>query len=200
LGVECGEILTVVQALLEWGLNTAAIDKYQQQGFGIITNEKQREQAALRCNNDLETYYTEKLTLCQLSNKTHKNKVGFLVKALQEDWQESKKTTKTTEVKKTATANESNNKQTEAQLRELKKRVTLTKQVIFDEIIASDTEGYLKIFEEVKEQSGSMKNTVFPTHLSPIDIFKKNGMAANLLKIRLEELYPKRFEEIFNLP
>jgi Initiator Replication protein len=192
--------LQIVQALLEWGLNTAAIDKYQQQGFGIITNEKQREQVALRCNNDLETYYTEKLTLCQLSNKTHKNKVGFLVKALQEDWQESKKTTKTIEVNKTATANESNNKHTDAQLRELKKQVTVKKQAIFDAIITSDTEGYLKIFEEVKEQSGSMKNTVFPSHLSPIEIFQKNGMAANLLKIRLEELYPNRFEDVPNLP
>ena len=187
------------QALVDWGLKQTAIDKYQQQGFDIIVNEKQREIASSRCHNSLETYYSEKLIFCQQSKKTPKNRVGFLVKALQEDWQESKNMTlKTDSEKKKAqvTPNLPDKRQHEAQMWELKRQLTPAKQAVFEDIILSDTEGFLEIFEVVKEKSGSIKNTIFPPDTSPMEIFKKNGMAANLLKIRIEEMYPERFEDL----
>ncbi len=184
-----------VLKLVEWGLSASSIEKYQQQGFAIIVDEKLREQAIWRCNNTLETYYSEKLVLCQQSKKTQKNRIGFLIKALQEDWQVAIKTKVKIENEKQS-VNSSDRKQQEAQKRELKKQINPVKQAIFDEIIASDTEGFLKIFEAVKEKSGSMKNTIFPPNTSPLEIFKNNGMAANLLKIRLEEMNPDKFEAL----
>jgi plasmid replication initiation protein len=187
------------QALVEWGMKPTAIDKYQQQGFAIIAHEKQREQAALRCNNSLEAYYSEKLAICQQSKKTPKNRVGFLVKALQEDWQESKSTalkTQSENKKPVAAPNEPNKRQQEAHMMQLKKQLTPIKQAIFEDIIASDTEGFLEIFEFVKGTSGAIKNTVFPPNSEPMELFRNNGMASNLLKIRIEELYPDRFEDL----
>jgi plasmid replication initiation protein len=189
----------ITQALIEWGLKPTAMDKYHQQGFSIIVNDKQREMASSRCNNSLEVYYSEKLSFCQQSKKTPKNRVGFLVKALQEDWQETKNTAKKIDFESKNTpviSNIPDKRKQEAQMRELKKQLMPIKQAVFEDIIASDTEGYLEIFKAVKEKSGSIKNTIFPPDTSPIEVFRNNGMAANLLKIQLEEMYPDRFEDL----
>ena len=181
----------------ELGLKPVALKKYIHQGFDIIVDDAQREQAMLRSNNNLETYYIEKLKLCQQSKKDAKrNKVGFFIKALQEDWQWVKATQKATTISEKPLVNKDLQlKQKEAQIREIKKAWERAKQVVFNEIVA-DTEGYASIFETVKAQSGSLTSTIFPANVSPMDIFNNNGMGANLIKIKIEELYPEKFAAI----
>jgi hypothetical protein len=49
------------------------------------------------------------------------------------------------------------------------------------------------IFEDVKAASGASQFTIFPETETPSVIFKKNGMGANLIKVRIENLYAERF-------
>jgi hypothetical protein len=178
--------------LLLLGLSKQNLEKYTQQGFNIISDEARREQAVLRCNNNLETYYIEKLTICLKSSKEGKrNQTGFLVKALQEDWQLSSPPV----VKARNAAKVSDTKQKETHLREVKKLWDAEKQKIFDAVHA-DTDGFMAIFEEVKAASGASQYTIFPETETPSVIFKKNGMAANLIKVRIENLYAERFSVV----
>jgi hypothetical protein len=55
---------------------------------------------------------------------------------------------------------------------------------------------FLQIFDSVRDGSGSLKNTIFPANESPQTIFQKNGMAANLLKLRIEDTFKDKFAEI----
>ncbi len=186
-----------LQKLTQWGLKTDALKKYTSKGFSIILDEKQREQAILRCNNALEAYYLEKLAFCQQANKgTPRNQVGFFIKALQEDWREGKaaKTTATISKPK-ADSKSAQIKQLEARIKDIKNQWQAAKQPIYEKIML-DTEGFSLLYEAVREKSGTLKFTIFPTNLSPAAIFNNNGMASNLLKVKMEEQHAAQFEPI----
>ena len=188
-----------LQKLTQWGLKTDALKKYTSKGFSIILDEKLREQAILRCNNALEAYYLEKLAFCQQTNKgTPRNQVGFFIKALQEDWREG--TAGKTTVTSAATKPKADNKpaqikQLEARIKEVKSQWQAAKQPIYEKIM-SDTEGFALLYEAVREKAGTLKSTIFPTNLSPTTIFNNNGMASNLLKVKMEEQHTAEFEPI----
>ena len=189
----------MLQKLTQWGLKTDALKKYTSKGFSIILDEKLREQAILRCNNALEAYYLEKLAFCQQTNKgTPRNQVGFFIKALQEDWREGTagKTTVTSAATKPKVDNKpAQIKQLEARIKEVKSQWQAAKQPIYEKIM-SDTEGFALLYEAVREKAGTLKSTIFPTNLSPTTIFNNNGMASNLLKVKMEEQHTAQFEPI----
>ena len=192
------------QKLTKIGLKSPALKRFEQQGFGLIVDEKTREQAILRCNNNLETYFLEKIMLTEKSGKeTARNKAGFFVKALQEDWQPVGATAHISEKPKTIVPNNSLDiKRLEAQIRQTKQAWDAAKQPVYDQIVSSnnaDTSimgSFLQIFDSVRDGSGSLKNTIFPANESPQEIFQKNGMAANLLKLRIEDTFKDKFVEI----
>ena len=188
-----------LQKLWQWGLKPDALKKYSSKGFDIVLEAKQREQAMLRCNSILENYYIEKLTFCQKHSKIpQRNPVGFFIKALQEDWKEEAvvKNIASTDKPKTQ-PNALQIKQLQLQIREIKEQWQAAKQTIYENIIA-DTEGFTPIFEAVKDKAGTLKSTIFPPHLSAASIFNNNGMASNLLKVKMEEQFPTHFEQVNN--
>ena len=186
-----------LQKLTQWGLKTDALKKYTSKGFSIILDEKQREQAILRCNNVLETYYLEKLAFCQQVNKgTARNQVGFFIKALQEDWREGNASkTNAVAAKPTADSKPAQIKQLEARIKEVKNQWQAAKQPIYEKIM-SDTEGFALLYEAVREKAGTLKSTIFPSNLSSMSIFNNNGMASNLLKVKMEEQHAAQFEPL----
>ena len=185
-----------LQKLTQWGLKTDALKKYTSKGFSIILDEKQREQAILRCNNALEAYYLEKLAFCQQANKgTPRNQVGFFIKALQEDWREGVSAKTIAAAKPKADNKPAQIKQLEARIKEIKLQWQAAKQPIYEKIM-SDTEGFALLYEAVREKAGTLKSTIFPTNLSPTTIFNNNGMASNLLKVKMEEQHAAEFEPI----
>ena len=186
-----------LQKLTQWGLKTDALKKYTSKGFSIILDEKQREQAILRCNNALEAYYLEKLTFCQQVNKgTPRNQVGFFIKAIQEDWREGiASKTNAVAAKPKADSKPAQIKQLEARIKEVKNQWQAAKQPIYEKIM-SDTEGFALLYEAVREKAGTLKSTIFPSNLSPMSIFNNNGMASNLLKVKMEEQHAAQFEPL----
>ena len=191
-----------LQKLTQWGLKTDALKKYTSKGFSIILDEKQREQAILRCNNALEAYYLEKLAFCQQANKgTPRNQVGFFIKALQEDWREGVSAKTIAAAKPKADNKPAQIKQLEARIKEIKLQWQAAKQPIYEKIM-SDTEGFALLYEAVREKAGTLKSTIFPPNLTPMSIFNNNGMASNLLKVKMEEQHASQFEpinEVFRL-
>lgn len=187
-----------MQKLIKLGLKPAALKRYEKQGFGVIIDEKTREQAVLRCHNNIETYFLEKWALCEKSGRAGaRNQAGFFVKALQEDWQPMSAKQETIEKPKPVVkSNIEEVKRLEAQIKQTKQAFDAAKKTIFDQIVENTEGGFLGIFEEVRAKSGSVTSTIFPANESPIAIFQKNGMAANLLKIKIEEVYKDRFSEL----
>ena len=89
----------------------------------------------------------------------------------------------------------------EARIKDVKSQWQAAKQPIYEKIM-SDTEGFALLYEAVREKAGTLKSTIFPTNLSPMSIFIKNGMASNLLKVKMEEQHASQFEpinEVFRL-
>jgi plasmid replication initiation protein len=187
-----------VKKLTKLGLKSAALKRYERQGFTVIVDEKTREQAVLRCQNNIETYFLEKWALCEKSSKVGaRNQAGFFVKALQEDWQPMTAKQETAEkTKPTTKTNTEDIKRLEAQIRQTKQAFEAAKQPIFDQIVENTEGGFTRIFEEVRAKSGSVTSTIFPANESPTAIFQKNGMASNLLKIKIEEVYKDQFLEL----
>jgi len=72
----------------ELGISEQNIAKYLAMGFDIVNEKKKREEVEKRCQN-LETYYLEKLELTKKSANSG-NAAGFFIKALKEDWINSK--------------------------------------------------------------------------------------------------------------
>lgn len=191
------------QKLIKIGFKSPALKRFEQQGFGLILDEKIKEKAILRCKNNFEIYFLEKISLAEKSGKNGaKNQAGFLVKALQEDWQLLGATAEIAEKPKLVKNNTLEIKHLEAQIRQTKQAWEAAKQPIFDQIVSADNAdtstlgSFLHIFEDVRDSSGSLTNTIFPANESPQTIFQKNGMAANLLKIRIEAEFKDKFTPI----
>ncbi len=187
-----------IQKLTKLGLKAAALKRYEKAGFTVIADEKAREEAVLRCENNIEIYFLEKWALCEKSGRGEtRNQAGFFVKALQEDWQPM--ATKQEKIDKPTPATKTNTldvKRLEAHIRETKQAWEAEKQPIFDKIVENTEGGFSSIFEEVRAKSGSLTSTIFPAHESPKTIFQKNGMASNLLKIKIEEVFKDQFLKI----
>ena len=186
------------QRLLDIGISAAAAAKYLNLGFNIIKDGEKRVLAEARCAT-LEAYYLEKMTLLQQSAAAIKaNPAGFFIKALQEDWQSSAvvhEQQERNEKKKRQTL-QAQIKKLEAEREQLKRSWSEAKTPIFDQIMAENTEGYAQLFADVRANAGSMRDTIFPPKMSPNDVFQKGGMAQNLLKIKMEEQFPKAFTAV----
>jgi plasmid replication initiation protein len=204
------------RALMTLGINDKNITKYQRIGFTIITDETKRKIAETRCKGALEAYFKEKLTLLAASKQDeNSNPAGFLVKALQEDWQntEAVRDAKQKEVKKEKQDAYKNLQKLEAQRDALKSQWTAEKQKVYDQLLRDDV-AFMEAFEVARSHGGSLRNTIFPPDKSPKQIFTEGAMARNLILVRLEEQHLSEFtalnmryakavrdldEEIFNL-
>jgi plasmid replication initiation protein len=185
------------QILRGWGMSEKSIEKYLNMGFNIVEEESNRILALSRCLH-LDNYYREKIDLVLNGKNTEgSNRVGFFIKALQEDWHNSKSIV---EQKEKDDRRKKGNIQRRLKelnnLREsLKKQLEDDKSVKYEQIL-SDRKRFVPIFEQVHKNVTSHRETIFPSHLSPEECFKKGGMARNLIALKMEEIYPDVFTSV----
>ena len=195
--------IDILQILAGWGMNEKSLSKYLNLGFNVIIDDEARTKAELRCDS-LEKYYREKIDLVENASKTRStpngiteggtNRVGFFIKALQEDWQNLKaiKEQQDKDVKKKQMNVQKRLKELEVKKEALKKQLELEKTKIY-ELIVVDKLILDLVYEETKKGVTAFRETVFPSNMSPTECFKKGGMSRNLLAAKMEELFPEKF-------
>ena len=188
----------ILQILVGWGMNEKSLSKYTNLGFNVITDDAAREKAEIRCVT-LEKYYQEKINLVEnasnaRNNEGGANRVGFFIKALQEDWQNLKaiKEQQDKDVKKKQMNVQKRLKELNIKKEALKKQLELEKSNIY-ELIVADALIFDIVYEETKKGVTSFRETVFPSNMPAIECFKKGGMSRNLLAAKMEELFPEKF-------
>ncbi len=193
----------ILQILVGWGMNEKSLSKYTNLGFNVITDDVAKEKAEIRCGT-LEKYYQEKINLVENASNTRNtpkgineggaNRVGFFIKALQEDWQNLKaiKEQQDKDVKKKQLNVQKRLKELNFKKEALKKQLEAEKAVIY-ELIAADALILDLVYEETKKGVTAFRETVFPSNMSPVECFKKGGMSRNLLAAKMEELFPEKF-------
>ena len=188
----------ILQILVGWGMNEKSLSKYTNLGFNVITDDEAREKAELRCHT-LEKYYREKIDLVENASKARNteggaNRVGFFIKALQEDWQNLRaiKEQQDKDVKKKQMNVQKRLKELNTKKEALKKQLELEKANIY-ELIVADALIFDIVYEETKKGVTSFRETVFPSNMPAIECFKKGGMSRNLLAAKMEELFPEKF-------
>jgi plasmid replication initiation protein len=188
----------ILQILVGWGMNEKSLSKYTNLGFNVITDDAAREKAEIRCGT-LEKYYQEKINLVENASNARNteggaNRVGFFIKALQEDWQNLKaiKEQQDKDVKKKQMNVQKRLKELNIKKEALKKQLELEKANIY-ELIVADALIFDLVYEETKKGVTSFRETVFPSNMPAIECFKKGGMSRNLLAAKMEELFPEKF-------
>lgn len=188
----------ILQILVGWGMNEKSLSKYTNLGFNVIIDDAAREKAEIRCGT-LEKYYQEKINLVENASNARNteggaNRVGFFIKALQEDWQNLKaiKEQQDKDVKKKQFNVQKRLKELEVKKESLKKQLEVEKTKIY-ELIVIDTLILDLVYEETKKGVTAFRETVFPSNMSPTECFKKGGMSRNLLAAKMEELFPEKF-------
>ena len=200
----------IVQILKGWGMNEKSLSKYINLGFNVILDDVLRQNAELRCAV-LENYYREKIALVENAPNTKSsphgtsfgeggNRVGFFIKALQEDWQNPKaiKEQQDKDVKKKRQNVQKRLKELDFKKDFLKKQQDEEKVKIYELIIA-DVLIFDLVFEETKKSVTAFRDTVFPAGMSASECFKKGGMSRNLLAAKMEELFPEKFSALNNI-
>jgi plasmid replication initiation protein len=195
-GLELSE--QVVATLRELGINEKNIEKHLYLGFKIIDNEQARKEAIRRCG-DLDGYYMEKINLVRESKATgNGNPAGFLIKALQEDWQNPKlqQEKKAKEAAKLRAEKEKRIKQLEAQKEKLSREHQKAKAPIYQQLLQNEA-SFNTAFETVMAESGDfMKSTLLSGYrdLSPKEQYQKSGFLENLVNFQLQKLHPELFD------
>lgn len=196
-----------LQILTGWGMNEKSLSKYINMGFNVILDDEAREKAEIRCLT-LEKYYSEKIDLVNNAsngrsssksiNESSGNRVGFFIKALQEDWQNlsAVKDQQDKDIKKKQLNIQKRLKELELKKDMLKKQLELEKTNIYN-LIVEDTVILNLVYEETKKGVTAFRETVFPSNMSAVECFNKGGMSRNLLAAKMEELFPEKFE-IYN--
>ena len=200
----------IVQILKGWGMNEKSLSKYINLGFNVILDDVLRQNAELRCAV-LENYYREKIALVENAPNTKSsphgtsfgeggNRVGFFIKALQEDWQNPKaiKEQQDKDVKKKRQNVQKRLKELDFKKDFLKKQQDEEKVKIYELIIA-DVLIFDLVFEETKKSVTAFRDTVFPAGMSASECFQKGGMSRNLLAAKMEELFPEKFSALNNI-
>jgi plasmid replication initiation protein len=193
----------IVLILKGWSMNEKSISKYVNLGFNVIADDILRQKAELRCGV-LDNYYREKITLVENAPNTRGteggNRIGFFIKALQEDWQNPKaiKEQQDKDVKKKKQNVQKRLKELDFKKDFLKKQQDEEKARIYD-LIMVDALIFDIVFEETKKGVTAFRDTVFPSNMSASECFKKGGMSRNLLAAKMEELFPEKFSALNNI-
>ena len=192
---------TTISTLRGLGIHTKNIEKQLAQGFKIIADEAARKEAVRRCGGDLEAYYLEKIALLRESKGVGEgNPAGFLIKALQEDWQNAKaqrEQTAKTAAQKTATAT-ARIKQLLLEKETLAAQHEKAKAPIFENLVAD-----APLFEEayqnaLAESGGFVKATLLGSkqNQSPMEQFRDSPFLSSMVKMQLQKLRPALFEAL----
>ena len=174
-----------------------SLEKYVNAGFNVITDDHQRAQAQQRCVT-LDLYYREKVDLVINGKNTEgSQKIGFFIKALQEDWQNPKavKEQQDKDHDKKRFNVQKRLKELEKAKESLKKQIDAAKSAIYEEIIQEETI-FTPIFESAKAGVTAFRETIFPYDMSAEACFRKGGMSRNLIAVKMEESFPDRFKAI----
>lgn len=189
-----------IATLKSLGIHAKNIEKHLDLGFKIVADESARKEAVRRCG-ELEAYYLEKIALLRESKGVGEgNPAGFLIKALQEDWQSSKsqreQVTKSAAQKKASDANQL--KQLNAQKAALSAQHEKAKSPIYEALLADAA-----IFEEayknaLAESSEFVKNTLLDSKkdLSPIEQYHDSTFLSSMVKMQLQKMRPELFEPL----
>lgn len=197
-GLELSE--QVLATLRELGINEKNIEKNLYLGFKIIGNEQARKDAIRRCG-DLDAYYMEKINLVRESKSaTNGNPAGFLIKALQEDWQNPKlqQERKAKEAAKLRAEREKRVKQLEALKEKLSKEHQKAKAPIYEHLLQNEA-SFKSAFDAVMAEAGDfMKTTLLSGYrdLPPMEQYQKSGFLENLVNFQLQKLHPELFAAI----
>jgi len=187
----------LIQTLNEMGIAEQAIVKCLTKGFDVIENEKRRTIAMERCQT-LENYYLEKLEMTR-NAKTKNNTAGFFIKALKEDWIDSK----TLEKKQIKDASKKRNdakrkiKSLESQINNLNDKKEKTKIPIFADLLADDDVFKTAYNAAIKELGSFMlKHIASSQHLPMRERYAKELTIQVGVHAQLSEQYPERFTEV----
>jgi hypothetical protein len=131
------------------GIHSDKAQEYLKLGFNIIKNEEKRVGAIKRCV-DIETYYAEKLTLLKTTKPDVENPVGYLIKALQEDWVSSKASKEVENQRQLNEQREKHNqaKKLEKQIELAQKQYNAMLKPIFEKL-ASNPALFMEAYETV---------------------------------------------------
>jgi plasmid replication initiation protein len=138
-----------LNALKNVGIHSDKAQEYLKLGFNIIKNEEKRVGAIKRCV-DIETYYAEKLTLLKTTKPDVENPVGYLIKALQEDWVSSKASKEVENQRQLNEQREKHNqaKKLEKQIELAQKQYNAMLKPIFEKL-ASNPALFMEAYETV---------------------------------------------------
>lgn len=190
LNLESIDLNPLVAILQEVGLREKDAEKYAAQGFDIVKNTAQKAAVQARHAN-IADYYIEKIALAKASKTSTDNLAGFVVKALQEDWQKKTETPPPSVSKPETAQKKAQNqiKQLETQIRQLEKQYADTLAPIYATLAADE-----KLFEK------SYQNVL--NSYAPDSIFRQNlrefgtSKAAYAENAALNALMNAQFKEI----
>lgn len=189
----------IIEAMTKLGIKEQTIAKYLALGFDII-EEPKREKAKKRFKN-LEDYYLEKLELTKLSSSTN-NAAGFLVKALKEDWQNSK-TAKTVKAQDTLNKRKETKEQHEKismQINKLKAQREAIKSPIIENLLLDDVILKTAYDSAIAGLGDFMKKHYMEILNLPINEQREKGMAISSgMNAYLMKTYPEKFENVIKL-
>ncbi len=181
-----------------WEISDKSLQKFGNMGFNIITDDSVRVVVIERTGGSLERYYLEKIEVVNNGRPRGvgeaTNRAGFLVKALQEDWQSPKAVQEQQEkdVKRKRQNVQKRLKELENTREVLKKQLEADKSALY-ELISQDSAIFLPLFESAKSGVTTFRETIFPNDMTPIACFQKGGMSRNLIALKMEEAFPERF-------
>lgn len=197
-GLELSE--QVLATLREVGINEKNIEKHLYLGFKIIDGEQARKEAIRRCG-DLDGYYMEKINLVRESKSaTNGNPAGFLIKALQEDWQNPKlqQERKAKEAAKLRAEKGKRVKQLELQKEKFAAEHQKAKAPIFQQLLQNEA-SFKTAFDTVMAEAGDfMKSTLLSGYrdLTPMEQYHKSAFLENMVNGQLQKMHPELFDGI----
>ena len=197
-GFELSE--SVMITLKDLGISESNVEKHLALGFKVIANENARKEAIRRCG-DLEDYYKEKINLVRDSKGAGEgNPAGFLIKALQEDWQNPKiqREQRSKEVAQKRAEVNKKIKQWEAQKECLATEHEKMKAPLYQQLLENE-ESFNAAYQVVMAETGDfIKTTLLSDYrgLSPVAQYQKSAFLENMVNIQLQKLHPELFQAL----
>ena len=197
-GVSSNDLSDVLKRI---GIKSEKITEYLQLGFKIIKDEKKRVVAMERCK-DIDTYYNEKLALLRGSKPDMDNPVGFLIKALQEDWITSKsaKEIESQRHLKELREKQEKSRQLEKQYEQVQKQYNQMLKPIYEQL-ANDPSVFIATYEKVlsEYEQGTLFHKIIMEYDTPQLAYQKSTALNSLMKDSFLKNYPDAFESVKEL-
>ena len=188
---------TIITTMNQLGISAQNIAKYLAMGFDIITEKERRDAVIKRCER-LENYYLEKLELTKQSANSD-NAAGYFIKALKEDWTNSK-TLQKSEAENAAKARNKASKRIktiEATIKKLSKQREAEKTPIIAALITNDSDLETAYNAAMKGLGNFVKAQISDTlHLPIRQQYEQSIHVSSRVGVYLFDQYPERFEGV----